>query len=91
MIPKDCKRLAELSRDAVREKSKRHGHPSTYHLWCASRLVAPSRSVLLGDFTLAEPWSKLQQPMYDPARPDWNDVTKIAHYALSVNAMMMTT
>jgi len=36
MIPKDCKRLAEVdfpiaevSRHAVREKSIRHGHPST--------------------------------------------------------------
>jgi hypothetical protein len=39
MIPKDCKRLAEVdfpiavvSRHAAREKSIRHGHPSTLHL-----------------------------------------------------------
>jgi len=38
MIPKDCKRLAEVdfpiaevSRHAAREKSIRHGHPSTLH------------------------------------------------------------
>ena len=30
----------------------------------------------------------LQEPVHDPARLDWNEVTKIAHYYLSVNAMM---
>ena len=42
MIPKECKRLAEVdfpiaevSRHAAREKSIRHGHPSTLHLWWA--------------------------------------------------------
>ena len=44
MIPKECKRLAEVdfpiaevSRHAAREKSIRHGHPSTLHLWWARR------------------------------------------------------
>ena len=39
MIPKDCKRLAEVdfpiaevSRHAAREKSIRHGDPGTLHL-----------------------------------------------------------
>jgi hypothetical protein len=27
MIPKDCKRFAEVSRHAARGKSIRHGHP----------------------------------------------------------------
>jgi hypothetical protein len=47
MIPKDCKRLAEVdfpiaevSRHAAREKSMRHGHPSTLHLWWARRWLA---------------------------------------------------
>ena len=54
MIPKACKRLAEVdfpiaevSRHAVREKSIRHGHPSTLHLWWARRPLASSRAVLL--------------------------------------------
>ena len=54
MIPKDCKRLAEVdfpiaevSRHAVREKSIRHGHPSTLHLWWARRPLASSRAVLM--------------------------------------------
>ena len=55
MILKDCKRLAEVefpiaevSRHAAREKSIRHGHPSTLHLWWARRPLASSRAVLLG-------------------------------------------
>ena len=54
MIPRECKRLAEIdfpiaevSRHAAREKSIRHGHPSTLHLWWARRPLASSRAVLL--------------------------------------------
>ena len=54
MIPTTCKRLAEVdfpiaevSRHAVREKSIRHGHPSTLHLWWARRPLASSRAVLM--------------------------------------------
>ena len=54
MIPVACKRLAEVdfpiaevSRHAAREKSIRHGHPSTLHLWWARRPLASSRAVLL--------------------------------------------
>ena len=54
MIPAACKRLAEVdfpiaevSRLAAREKSIRHGHPSTLHLWWAWRPLASSRAVLM--------------------------------------------
>ena len=54
MIPKECKRLAEVdfpiaevSRQAAKEKSIRHGHPSTLHLWWARRPLASSRAVLM--------------------------------------------
>ena len=54
MIPRECRRLAEVdfpiaevSRHAGREKSIRHGHPSTLHLWWARRPLASSRAVLL--------------------------------------------
>jgi superfamily II DNA or RNA helicase len=30
---------------------------------------------------------RLQDPIRDPARLDWNEVTKVAHYYLSVNAL----
>ena len=54
MIPPECKRLAEVdfpiaevSKQAAREKSIRHGHPSTLHLWWARRPLASSRAVLM--------------------------------------------
>lgn len=54
MIPKECKRLAEVdfpiaevSKYAAREKSIRHGHPSTLHLWWARRPLASCRAILL--------------------------------------------
>src|SRR5207248_5666640 len=31
--------------------------------------------------------ARLQDPIRDPARLDWNEVTKVAHYYLSVDAM----
>jgi adenine-specific DNA methylase len=53
MIPTECKRLAEVdfpiavvSKHAAREKSIRHGHPSTLHLWWARRPLAACRAVL---------------------------------------------
>jgi putative DNA methylase len=55
MIPKDCKRLAEVdfpiaavSVHAPREKGIPQGHPSRMHLWWARRPLASSRAVLLG-------------------------------------------
>ena len=39
--------IAEISKHAAREKSIRHGHPSTLHLWWARRPLASSRAVLL--------------------------------------------
>ena len=54
MIPKGCRRLAEVdfpiaavSKHAAREKSIRHGHPSTLHLWWARRPLASCRAMLL--------------------------------------------
>jgi superfamily II DNA or RNA helicase len=31
---------------------------------------------------------RLQEPVHDPARLDWNEVTKVAHYYLSVDAVV---
>lgn len=54
MISKECKRLAEVdfpiavvSKHSAREKSIRHGHPSTLHLWWARRPLAACRAMLL--------------------------------------------
>jgi len=55
MIPKECKRLAEVdfpiavvSKHSVREKSGPKGHISTLHLWWARRPLAACRAMLLG-------------------------------------------
>jgi len=63
-IPKECKRLIEVdfpiaavSAHSAREKSIRHGHPSTLHLWWARRPLAACRSVLLG-LLLPDPCDK---------------------------------
>jgi len=65
MIPKECKRLAEVdfpiaevSKHAAREKSIRHGHPSTLHLWWARRPLASSRAMLL-ELLLPDPCDPL--------------------------------
>jgi len=54
MVPKQCKRLAEVdfpiaavSAHSAREKSIRHGHPSTLHLWWARRPLAACRAMLM--------------------------------------------
>jgi adenine-specific DNA methylase len=54
VIPKGCKRLAEVdfpiaevSRHAAHEEGIRAGHPRSIHLWWARRPLAACRSVLL--------------------------------------------
>jgi hypothetical protein len=53
MIPKECKRLAEVpiavvSKHSAREKSIRHDHPSTLHLWWPRGLIERVTSKLGG-------------------------------------------
>ena len=38
--------LDDINAEAAREKSIRHGHPSTLHLWWARRPLAAARAVL---------------------------------------------
>ena len=52
--------LDAINRESVREKSIRHGHPSTLHLWWARRPLAAARAVL---------WSSLvDDPSSQPDR-----------------------
>ena len=51
--------LAAINREAAREKSIRHGHPSTLHLWWARRPLAAARAVI---------WASLvDDPSDDPS------------------------
>ena len=38
--------LDEINKASAREKTIRHGHPSTFHLWLARRPLASARAVL---------------------------------------------
>src|SRR5689334_21917492 len=51
--------LEAINRESAREKSIRHGHPSTLHLWWARRPVAACRAVLF--------CSLVDDPDSDPA------------------------
>ena len=42
--------LEVINRESAREKSIRHGHPSTLHLWWARRPLAACRAVLFAQF-----------------------------------------
>lgn len=64
MIPRECKRLAEVDfpiaevgRHAMRENTVRHGHPKALHLWWARRPLAACRAVLLS-LLLPDPCDK---------------------------------
>ena len=56
--------LKEINAQSAREKSIRHGHPSTLHLWWARRPLAACRAVLFAQL--------VDDPSSDPAyrRPD---------------------
>jgi adenine-specific DNA methylase/very-short-patch-repair endonuclease len=86
MIPKECKRLAEVdfpiavvSKHSAREKSIRHGHPSTLHLWWARRPLAACRAMLMA-LLLPDPCDPLCPPEFNerarallPTVPGWNN------------------
>jgi len=52
--------LEAINREAAREKSIRHGHPSTLHLWWARRPLAACRAVLFASL-VDDPSSLPQQ------------------------------
>jgi len=51
--------LKEINKQSAREKSIRHGHPSTLHLWWARRPLAACRAVLFAQL--------VDDPSSDPA------------------------
>jgi hypothetical protein len=66
MIPKECKRLAEV--DVPADEDRRECNWLYVVTDCATS-------------------PQLQEPIKDPARFDWHEVTKVAHYYLLVDAM----
>ncbi len=73
--------LDAINRAAAREKSIRHGHPSTLHLWWARRPLAAARAVIFAqmvddpseyvDVLLSDPQKKrAAQRVFRQRRPD---------------------
>src|SRR5688572_29895062 len=48
--------LEAINRESAREKSIRHGHPSTLHLWWARRPLAAARAVIFGQMVNDPSW-----------------------------------
>jgi len=50
--------LEELSREATREKTRRHGHISTLHIWWARRPLVAARAAILGALVTVKEFSE---------------------------------
>src|SRR6476646_4462156 len=48
--------LEAINRESAREKSIRHGHPSTLHLWWARRPLAAARAVIFSQLVNDPSW-----------------------------------
>src|SRR3989442_14942458 len=59
--------LEDINREAAREKSIRHGHPSTLHLWWARRPLAACRAVLFASL-VDDPSECVAELMADSAK-----------------------
>src|ERR1700749_1733559 len=59
--------LEAINKEAAREKSIRHGHPSTLHLWWARRPLAACRAVLFSSL-VDDPSEYVADLMKDSAK-----------------------
>ena len=64
--------IREISAESVRDKSLRHGHISTLHLWWARRPLAASRAIV---------FASLVPDPDDPTCPP-----RLCHYPFSFSA-----
>src|SRR5512133_3591124 len=84
--------LEVINAASAREKSIRHGHPSTLHLWWARRPLAACRAVLFASL-VDDPSERVQELLLDPAKRKaaerlhrsrwkiWNDATELLRKA----------
>src|SRR6516164_6814723 len=59
--------LDVINKASAREKSIRHGHPSTLHLWWARRPLATARAVIFGQM-VDDPSTYVETLLDDPAK-----------------------
>jgi putative DNA methylase len=76
VIPKECKRLAEVdfpiavvSRHAAKEKAIRHGRPSSIHVWWSQKPMSACRAMLLS-LLLPDPCDPSCPPLFKTAARD---------------------
>ena len=58
--------LDEINKASAREKSIRHGHPSTLHLWWARRPLAAARAVLFAQMVNDPSWKYSEEELKKP-------------------------
>lgn len=58
--------LDDINKAAAREKSIRHGHPSTIHLWWARRPLAAARAVLFAQLVNDPSWKYSNEELKKP-------------------------
>ena len=59
--------LDAINKASAREKSIRHGHPSTLHLWWARRPLAAARAVIFAQM-VDDPAEYVDELLADPAK-----------------------
>src|SRR5262245_13861059 len=59
--------LEKINAASAREKSIRHGHPSTLHLWWARRPLAAARAVIFAQM-VDDPSGYVDELLSDPGR-----------------------
>ncbi len=62
--------LEDINRESAREKTIRHGHPSTLHLWWARRPLAAARAVVFAQM--------VNDPGWNNPNPTPQEIKKIA-------------
>ncbi|WP_231601806.1 DUF1156 domain-containing protein [Salinibacterium sp. NG253] len=73
--------LEEINKQSAREKSIRHGHPSTLHLWWARRPLATARAVLFAQL-VDDPSNRELEYREEAARKGEEDVAAYAERAI---------
>ena len=82
--------LDDINKEAAREKSLRHGHPSTLHLWWARRPLAAARAVLFAQLVNAPETEAEREELFDIIRElvKWENIDNQALLARAKAAIM---
>ena len=82
--------LDDINKEAAREKSLRHGHPSTLHLWWARRPLAAARAVLFAQLVNAPKTEAERAELFDIIKElvKWENINNQALLARAKKAIM---